>query len=133
MKEYQLKRVKSYLLPEAVYRQALWAVKDLNRMKERRSFLNDSIENLSSSSTVSTIRGSQYSDRVGKEAAEIANLSFRIDAIEQALTEIPEVYRSGILNKLAFGIPYGDMFHTNTWKKWQQVYLYHVAVSLNLY
>ena len=34
MREYQVKRLKDYRLPEAVYRQALWAVKDTNRLKE---------------------------------------------------------------------------------------------------
>ena len=33
MKDYQQRRMKSYVLPEAVYRQALWAVKDLPRLK----------------------------------------------------------------------------------------------------
>ena len=35
MKDYQVKSLTSCKLPETVYRQALWAVKDLPRMKER--------------------------------------------------------------------------------------------------
>ena len=42
-REYQVKRMKNYILPEAVYRQALWAVKDLNRLKAE---LNKEIDNL---------------------------------------------------------------------------------------
>ena len=35
MKEYQQKRMKEFVMPETVYRQALWAAKDLPRMKKR--------------------------------------------------------------------------------------------------
>lgn len=39
MKDYQQKRMKNHVLPQPVYRQALWAVKDLLRMKRRLSEL----------------------------------------------------------------------------------------------
>ena len=39
MKDYQQKRMKEHLLPQPVYRQALWAVKDLLRLRSRLSEL----------------------------------------------------------------------------------------------
>ena len=39
MKDYQQKRMKDHVLPQPVYRQALWAVKDLLRLKSRLSEL----------------------------------------------------------------------------------------------
>jgi hypothetical protein len=57
----------------------------------------------------------------------------RIHAIEDALSEVPLQYRQGLLHKLAYGIPYNDSFHLNTWKRWQQVYIHQVAMRLNLY
>ena len=44
MKDYQLKSIKSCKLPEAVYRQALWAVKDLPRMKEKLMELEEMLD-----------------------------------------------------------------------------------------
>ena len=72
-------------------------------------------------------------DRTGERAVEAANISMKIEAIESALLQIPEKYREGIRQKLMMGVPYGDMYHHNTWKKWQQIYIFHVAKNLGLY
>ena len=134
MKDYQLKSIKSCKLPEAVYRQALWAVKDLPRMKEKLMELEEMLDCLPSA-YVDTPRKSSgtVSDQTAQLASRMANLAFRIQMIEGSLQAVPAVYRDGILGKLAYGIPYSDCFHENTWKRWQQVYLYQVAMELHLY
>ena len=134
MKDYQLKSIKSCKLPEAVYRQALWAVKDLPRMKEKLTELEEMLDCLPSA-YVDTPRKSSgtVSDQTAQLASRMANLAFRIQMIEGSLQAVPAVYRDGILGKLAYGIPYSDCFHANTWKRWQQVYLYQVAMELHLY
>ena len=134
MKDYQLKSIKSCKLPEAVYRQALWAVKDLPRMKEKLMELEEMLDCLPSA-YVDTPRKSSgtVSDQTAQLASRMANLAFRIQMIEGSLQAVPVVYRDGILGKLAYGIPYSDCFHANTWKRWQQVYLYQVAMELHLY
>lgn len=35
MRDYQYKKIKEYILPEAVYRQALWAARDMGRLMEK--------------------------------------------------------------------------------------------------
>ena len=35
MRDYQYKKIKEYILPEAVYRQALWAARDMGRPMEK--------------------------------------------------------------------------------------------------
>ena len=134
MKDYQLKSIKSCKLPEAVYRQALWAVKYLPRMKEKLMELEEMLDCLPSA-YVDTPRKSSgtVSDQTAQLASRMANLAFRIQMIEGSLQAVPAVYRDGILGKLAYGIPYSDCFHANTWKRWQQVYLYQVAMELHLY
>ena len=134
MKDYQLKSIKSCKLPEAVYRQALWAVKDLPRMKEKLMELEEMLDCLPSA-YVDTPRKSSgtVSDQTAQLASRMANLAFRNQMIEGSLQAVPAVYRDGILGKLAYGIPYSDCFHANTWKRWQQVYLYQVAMELHLY
>ena len=133
MKEYQSKSQKHYVLPEAVYRQALWAVKDLPRLKERVSQLEEMADCLPPAYRELPGGHGRTPDLTGLKASELANLTLRIQAIEQGLYSVPEPYRDGILAKLAYGVPYGDQCHMNTWKRWQQVYLYTVAVNLQLY
>ncbi len=135
MKDYQQKRMKSYVLPEAVYRQALWAVKDLARLKARLEVLEEEVDQVCTP-VLDELTGSgsgKVCDMTGRRAGELANLSLRIAAIETAALELPEKYRDGVINKLAYGVPYGDEYHPNTWKHWQQVYLYQVAMRLQLY
>ena len=136
MKDYQLKSIKSCRLPETVYRQALWAVKDLPRMKEKLMEMEESLDCLPSaySGTPGRRSGSTViCDQTARTASQTASLAMRIQQIEKSLDAVPEAYRYGILGKLAYGVPYSDQFHMNTWKRWQQVFLYQVAVNLQLY
>lgn len=134
MKEYQQKRKKSFVLPEPVYRQALWAVKDLSRMKERLKEMDEKKDQTQSYQITEGKYQNNYrvSDRTGNIATDLVAISTRISAIEEAFNCIPEMYRKGIREKLVYNIPYGDEAHPNTWKKWQQVYLFYVAANLNL-
>lgn len=133
MKDYQQKRMKEFVLPETVYRQALWAAKDLPRMKNRVKELQEKLDAVSSQIVRESRTIGAYSDRTGNMAADMASLSSRIKAIEEALASVPEKYRRGIENKLFKGLDFGDDYHPNTWRKWQQVYLYNVAVNLGIY
>lgn len=132
-REYQLKKMKNYVLPETVYRQALWAVKDLNRLKEELNKAVENVDNIHSPNFFNESIGSgYYSDITAKKADKLIALTNRIESIEAALFSIPEKYREGIKQKLVDGKSYGDEFHPNTWKKWQQVYIYNVAKNLGL-
>ena len=133
MSEKQRKRMQSYVLPETVYRQALWAVKDLPRMRKKLEELEDSLDSMPQAYSGMPRGGSGPADLTALRAGEMAGLSMRIRAIEESLGSVPETYRDSILDKLAYGVPYPDYVHMNTWKKWQQVYLYQVAVALRLY
>ena len=132
-REYQLKKMKNYVLPETVYRQALWAVKDLNRLREELNKAIENVDNIHSPNFFNESIGTGfYSDITAKKADKLITLTNRIESIEAALFSIPEKYREGIKQKLVDGKPYGDEFHPNTWKKWQQVYIYNVAKNLGL-
>lgn len=134
MSEYQPKKLKSCLLPDTVYRQAVWAVKDLPRMKEELAKLEESLDSLPSMVCEQPRGGGGgYADLTAVRASQIANLSMRIHTIEESLKYVPEKYRNGIINKLAYGEAFPDFSHLNTWKKWQQAYIYHVAIGLQLY
>ena len=135
MKDNQQKRKKNHVLPQPVYRQALWAVKDLLRMKRRLSELRSEAYAVGGRDFLKPCAGygsGFVCDVTGNRAAQIANLSWRIDAIVNALNALPEKYREGIERKMVYDVPYSDDYHPNTWKRWQQVFLYNVAVNLSI-
>jgi hypothetical protein len=132
-REYQSKKLKEYVLPETVYRQALWAVKDVARLKEELNKAIENIDNIHSPNFFNESIGKGiYSDTTAKKADRLITITNRIDSIEAALFSVPEKYRQGLRSKLMEGGSFGDQFHPNTWKKWQQVYIYHVAKNLGL-
>lgn len=131
MKDYQQKKMKEFVLPDTVYRQALWAIRDMPRIMKEIEELQEISLPAGTAVHEPQIRG-MYSDRTGKTAVRLATLSAKTAAIESAFVSVPEKYREGIRNKLFYGIPYGDDYHPNTWKKWQQVYIYNVARKLDL-
>ena len=133
MKDYQQKKMKSHVLPQPVYRQALWAVKDLLRLQERLEELRRDAYAVGERKIQwygGGYKGGFVCDATGGKAVEIANISWRIDAIVRAFDSVPEKYRKGIENKLVHDVPYDDQCHPNTWKRWQQVFLYNVAENL---
>lgn len=133
-REYQARKAKPFILPETVYRQALWAVKDVNRMKDELAKLSDDIDTLHRPGIVRECasRG-YYSDSTANKAQKMVMIENRLDAIDNALLQIPEKYRIGIQRKLCDGEKYGEQFHLNTWKRWQQVFIYHVAKNLGIF
>lgn len=137
MKDYQAKRLKDYVLPQPVYRQALWAVKDLERLKGRLRELKADAYALGSYDMSMPALGygtGRVCDVTGSKAVAIAHLSRRIDAIEDAFMTVPAKYRGGVEDKLIRDVPYDEEFASiNTWKKWQQIFLYHVAHNLQIF
>ena len=134
--EYQPKKMKEYVLPETVYKQAVWAAKDFSRMKKQLMEMQYSIENIPSAGAdflMPAVSGGRVSDVTGRKATEMVRISQRIESIEKALSAVPLKYRSGIRSYFFDGVPYGDEAHRNTWTKWQQIFIYHVAINLGIY
>jgi hypothetical protein len=130
------KEPRSFVLPQTVYRQAYWALRDLGRMKEELARLEDERDLIASGEKILSnfdFGTSFVSDNTGNRAVKIANLSSRILAIEAAFYEIPEKYRLGLWDKNVENIDYPGPTHINTWKKWQQVLIYYVAKNLQLF
>ena len=100
---------------------------------ETSQYVAENVDNIHSPNFFNESIGTGfYSDITAKKADKLITLTNRIESIEAALFSIPEKYREGIKQKLVDGKSYGDEFHPNTWKKWQQVYIYNVAKNLGL-
>ena len=57
---------------------------------------------------------------------------WKLSCIRRALIKIPEEYRQTTLDCISYNVPYGDMAHENTWRKWRQVFVWELAKNLFL-
>lgn len=110
-REWQQTKYKSYVMPKEVYYQAIWAIRDLDRMENRLeelSFLDDD------------------------SCQEKLILSDRVENIYNAFDTVPNKYHECIMNdieKKDMNIPdKGKM-----WKYWKQRFVYGVAKNLQMF
>ena len=73
------------------------------------------------------------SDPTYGQAREMINLALRIEGIERALDTVPADFRKGIRKKFMYDEDYGEEYEETIWKRWQQVFLYNVAINLGIY
>lgn len=132
--EYQPRKEKDFLIPQAVYKQAVWAVKDLPRLREKFSVLKGDAYSIGSHNLlVQAGLNGLLSDVTSNNAIELVNLSFRINAIEEAAEMLPEKYKMGVLTHITNDVLYDETFaNIKTWRRWQQVFIYYCALNLKL-
>ncbi len=133
MNDFQQLKDRNFVLPQTVYRQALYAIKDLDRLRKKLEYLRSEAYDIKGRAPNDIVGQSGYvSDRMADKAVEIASTQARIKAIEDAFQTIPFEYRDGIEDKLVYDVPY-DLGHSiNTWKKYQQRLIFRVAVNLRI-
>lgn len=116
---------RTYRLPKAVYYQCIWIVKDLDRLK-RLALAADT--------------GCKENELVFFEVDEEAisdrevlrQAKFKLGCIRNALDEVPEEYRRGTIDSIVYNLPFSEMAHENTWRKWRKVFIRNLASGLNL-
>lgn len=112
---YYYQQKNRYLLPTDLYRRMVYTVKDCDRM---RSVWTET----SSMRCIDVMRPDFGFFR--------EQVSRNIESVERGLNEIPEEYRDGVLRHLQLGVPFPDSADGRTWRKYQSLYIYHVAVNL---
>lgn len=129
-REWQQTRMSEYVMPNAVYYQSIWAVRDLERMEDRLKELNRDTSRVDLSGVVMERESGYRESRVELKAVEAVVLEERVSGIRRALSEVPERYRNCILNNVVYNetVPYPGKL----WKLWKQKFLYRVAVNLSL-
>lgn len=108
--EYQQTRFKSFVMPKEVYYQALWAIRDLERMKNRLEEIAEDKEN---------------------NYKEYSVLSDRVENIYNAFNDIPEPYKENVICSIERKQTDADT--CRMWKYWKQRFLYDVAKNLKLF
>ena len=131
-REWQQTKMTKYVLPDAVYYQSLWAVRDLQRMELR---IREMDREGTTARTSGIVRDGKtvYSgeSQVEKRALERAILEERISGIKTALTNVPSCYRSFILSNIIMKDS-GAAFPDKLWRLWKQRFLYDVAHNLSM-
>lgn len=134
MREWQQTRFKSICMPDAVYYQSIWAVRDLYRMEQRVKEIEEDIlaGDIGSASLVGT--GARDCSRVKpteKSVMEKMRLESRIEAIRGALKDVPQAYQEFILENIIYQSKATDI-PSRIWRVWKQKFLFAVAQNLSL-
>jgi len=131
-REWQQTKMTRYVLPDAVYYQSLWAVRDLQRMELRIREMDREGTSARASGIVREKRADYTGDsQVEKQALERAILEERVSGIKKALLNVPACYRSFILSNIIMK-DNGSAFPDKLWRLWKQRFLYDVAHNLSM-
>lgn len=142
-REWQQTRFHELVMPDAVYYQSIWAVRDLDRMERRLEALRQAeretgVAENSAASGASLIREPWFGARYGhagkvseQEKEEERVLAGRVKAIRSALEEVPPMYRPFLLDNIVLKKK-GSCFPNKLWRVWKQRFLFGVAKNLEL-
>lgn len=116
-----------YYLPNSLYRLMLAIVRDYDRKcAERDCILYGSAAN------DGMPRGTETGRPTERKAEKLEKIDRQIDAVDKALTEIPQEYRMHIFDNVRYGYPYPlDYAGKNTWSRWRVHFLHSVAKNLH--
>ena len=130
-REWQQTKYKEYVMPDAVYYQSVWAVRDLERMENRLAELEQ--EEIAGGRSIVSDRTSNFVlyRPTEEKAVERAVLRERIRGIHAALSMVPEEYRSFILSNLILKNT-GKAFPNKLWRYWKQRFLCRVGWRLSM-
>lgn len=131
-REWQQTKYKAYVLPNAVYYQCIWAIRDLERMEKRMTELKEEEKSAIGASIVSDrVSGFVLRRPTEEIALEKAILEERVSEIHSALETVPEDYRAFILSNIILKNS-GKAFPNRMWKYWKQRFVYTVAKNLSI-
>ncbi len=131
-REWQQTKMQEYIMPNAVYYQSIWAVRDYERMIEQMKRLESKCDQAQGMSIVSDSANSYVIRRPSEDRAlEIAVMKERVEGIKAALLKVPIEYRSCIISNIVNKNP-GYTFPNKVWRMWKQRFLYDVAKNLSM-
>ena len=132
-REWQQTRMRKYVMPDAVYHQSLWAVRDLYRMERRIEELEEDAEfpsQIDSSRVCDQCEGIETYDSDTSVSMERELLKDRTGKIHAALETIPVMYRFYVLQNIIFRE--AGKTYPEEWRTWKQKFLFQVAKNLNM-
>ncbi len=128
MKDYQRIKQTKYILPRATYFQALWTIRDYNRLKEEC----EEILHESPSPADGQPKGTGIGDPVAAKAFRREKGLEILKAIDRAKGIIPEEYISGIWKNIQYGEAMPLDASRATYGRWKSRFVFEVAKNLFL-
>ena len=114
MRNYQRKKDNPYKLPHNVYMQTLYMVKDYNRLKKESNELR-------------FLEEDPFEQMAEESELRLRRIDLQLQAVDQALLQIPEEYRRGVWDNIVEAAPYPYIADSSTWSRWRQRFLYYIA------
>ena len=127
-KDYQQEKGNPYLLPKTVYHRTLWVIRDYERMKAERNEILYSYN----CEQDGLPHGSDVGTPTEVKALKLEQISRDVEAVEQALLQVDEDMRSGVMNSIGYQVPYPYYPSRWTWQRKKQKFIHEVAKNLKL-
>lgn len=122
MRDYQRKKSK-YILPDAVYHQVLWQIRDYYRLKdEAQAILEESPP-----PPDGLPHGNPDPDGVMKKVARRLELVRMTDMIEDELQRIPPEYRRGVWASILYRTAFPADADRTTYARYKSSMIYNIA------
>ena len=126
MRDYQPKKNNKYLLPKTLYLMTLALIRDHERKKTVYKNIPDETKQRSDGMP----RGSAKGNPTQNDGIRMAELKDTIDAVENALAEVPEEYRTGVWENIVRQKRYPDDADRSTYARHKQKFIYNVAKNM---
>lgn len=127
-RDYQREKNNEHWMPTAVYRTALWQIRDYDRMKD----IADAILDESPSPPDGMPKGTALTDLVYSKAVKRDVYISKTTAIEKAMKTIPQEYLKGVWNNITRYDPYPPDAGRATYSRYKSKFVFEVAKNLNL-
>ena len=123
MRDYQRKKGK-YILPDAVYHQVLWQIRDYYRLKDEALAVLEE----SPPPPDGLPHGDPDPDGVLKKAIRRIDLQRVTDLIEDELEKIPKEYRRGVWLNIQYRTAFPSDAGRATYARYKSIMIYNLAL-----
>ena len=128
MRDYQRQKNNQYHMPNAVYKQTLWQIRDYYRMKEELQNILDE----SPPPPDGLPHGSGAGQPVEAKVIRRERYADKVRAIDKAIASVPEEYRTGVWQAVQYNAPYPEDAGRNTYGRWKARFVHEAAYELGL-
>ena len=123
MKDYQRKKGK-YILPDAVYHQVLWQIRDYYRLKTEADAI---IEEGGSLANDGMPHGTPSPDGVFNKVQRRLDLLRIVDMVDDELAKIPKEYRAGVWRNILYRTAFPSDADRTTYARYKSRMIYNLA------
>lgn len=114
-------------IPRAVYFQCIWVLKDIDRLR-RLEAADDHREMFAEDEYIFF----ESDEDVVKNADVFTHAKWKLGCVRRAIEKVPEEYRQTTIDSIVYNLPFSDMAHENTWRKYRRIFIRELAQNLLL-